>query len=43
MLSERPYKLLKESDADTYTQPKDRSQGPLGMNEGKEGRYSGGG
>ena len=30
--SERPNKQLKESDADIYTQPMDRSQGSLWLN-----------
>ena len=30
--SERPSKQLKESDADTITQPMDRSLGPLWLN-----------
>jgi hypothetical protein len=29
---ERPNKQLKESDADTYTQPMDKSLGPLELN-----------
>jgi hypothetical protein len=41
--SERPNKQLKESDADTSTQPMAWSPGPLWLNWGKAGRRWGGG
>jgi hypothetical protein len=36
LLSERPNNQLKESDADTYTQPMERSWGILWLNLGKD-------